>query len=161
MNVRESAGIALASLRANKLRSFLTLLGVIIGVSSVISVLSLVEGLNRFVSDQLMSAGSNVFTVDKVGLGLEWNTVRDRMKRRDLTPDDAAAIARLCPHVAESAAERSAMASARAAGRTMNGVGVRGVEPGYMELTDLAIDRARPCGCGGTCVPARRTTSSW
>ena len=146
MNTRESAGIALASLRANKLRSFLTLLGVIIGVSSVISVLSLVEGLNRFVSDQLMSAGSNVFTVDKVGLGLEWNTVRDRMKRRDLTPDDAAAIARLCPHVAESAAERSAVASARAAGHTMNGVGVRGVEPGYMELTDLAIDRGRPIG---------------
>ena len=43
MNPRESAGIALASLRANKLRSFLTLLGTIIGVMSVIAVLSFVE----------------------------------------------------------------------------------------------------------------------
>src|SRR5262245_29161138 len=156
MNVRESAGIALASLRSNKLRSFLTLLGVIIGVSSVISVLSLVEGLNHFVSDQLMSAGSNVFTVDKIGLALEFNTVRDRAKRRDLTSDDAAAIARLCPHVAAAAAERTSAASARAAGRTLAGVAVRGVEPGYMELSDLAIARGRPIGetdaADGVCV---------
>ncbi|TMQ50866.1 MAG: ABC transporter permease, partial [Candidatus Eisenbacteria bacterium] len=110
MNVRESAGIALASLRSNKLRSFLTLLGVIIGVSSVIAVLSLVQGLNRFVSDQLMSAGSNVFTLDKIGLALEFNTVRDRLKRRDLTSDDAAAIALLSPHVSVAAAEREGVA---------------------------------------------------
>jgi putative ABC transport system permease protein len=146
MNVRESAGIALASLRANKLRSVLTLLGVIIGVSSVIAVLSLVDGLNHFVSNQLMSAGSNVFTVDKVGLALEFNTVRDRLRRRDLTSDDAAAIARLCPHVAAAAAERTDVSSARAAGRSLAGVGVRGVEPGYMELTDLTIARGRAIG---------------
>ena len=146
MNVRESAGIALASLRSNKLRSFLTLLGVIIGVSSVIAVLSLVQGLNRFVSDQLMSAGSNVFTLDKIGLALEFNTVRDRLKRRDLTSDDAAAIALLSPHVSVAAAEREGVASARAVGRALAGVGVRGVEPGYMELTDLSIARGRAIG---------------
>src|SRR6266545_3552727 len=118
MNARESAGIALQSLRANKLRSFLTLLGVIIGVSSVIAVISLVQGLNRFVAGQLMSAGSNVFTLDKVGLGLDWNTVRDRLRRRDLVAEDAAAIARIGRHVAAAGAERGAAARARAeAGR--------------------------------------------
>jgi len=63
MNARESAGIALAALRANKLRSLLTLLGVIIGVSSVIAVMSLVEGLNRYVTAQLVQSGSDVFAV--------------------------------------------------------------------------------------------------
>src|SRR5262249_5331374 len=139
MNVRESAGIALASLRANKLRSFLTLLGVIIGVSSVIAVLSLVDGLNHFVSDQLMSAGSNVFTVDKIGLALEFNTVRDRAKRRDLTSDDAAAIGLLCPHVADAAAERTSAASARAAGRTLAGGAGGGGGPGDTERAPLAV----------------------
>ena len=67
MNLRESAGIALTALRANKMRSFLTLLGTIIGVASVIAVLSLVEGLNRYVSEKLVQAGSNVFWVDKYG----------------------------------------------------------------------------------------------
>ncbi|HEY2954613.1 MAG TPA: ABC transporter permease [Candidatus Eisenbacteria bacterium] len=158
MNARESAGIALQSLRANKLRSVLTLLGVIIGVSSVIAVMSLVQGLNRFVAGQLMSAGSNVFTVDKVGLGLDWNTVRDRLKRRDLVPEDAAAIARTGRHVAAAGAERHAPARLRAGGRTLAGVDVRGVEPDYLQLTDLTIARGRAIGAAdvvgreGVCV---------
>src|SRR5438046_10006461 len=81
MNVRESAGIALASLRSNKLRSFLTLLGVIIGVSSVIAVMSLVQGLNQYVARQLTSSGSNVFTVDRVGLTFDRLVFQDRLKR--------------------------------------------------------------------------------
>src|SRR5439155_14840629 len=67
MNLRESTGIALGALRANKLRSFLTLLGTIIGVMSVIAVLSFVEGLNRYVSQKLLNAGANVFWVDSYG----------------------------------------------------------------------------------------------
>ena len=67
MNLRESVGIALGGVRANKLRSFLTLLGIIIGVASVIAVVSFVEGLNRFVPQKLLNAGANVFQVDKYG----------------------------------------------------------------------------------------------
>ena len=52
MNLRESAGIALGAVRANKLRSFLTLLGTSIGVASVIGVISVVKELNQFVSDK-------------------------------------------------------------------------------------------------------------
>ena len=68
MNLRESVGIALGALRANKMRSFLTLLGTIIGVASVIAVVSFVEGMNRYVSQKLLNAGANVFWVDKWGL---------------------------------------------------------------------------------------------
>ena len=56
MNLRESVGIALSGIRANKLRSFLTLLGTIIGVASVISVVSFVEGMNRYVTDKILNA---------------------------------------------------------------------------------------------------------
>ena len=80
MNLRESAGIALAALRANKLRSMLTLLGTIIGVMSVITVLSFVEGLNRFVSEKLLNAGANVFWVDPYGFVTSqeaWELVKD------------------------------------------------------------------------------------
>src|SRR5205085_23797 len=64
---RESVGIALGALRANKLRSFLTLLGTIIGVTAVIFVVSIVQGLNAYVTDKLLQAGSNVFYVDQFG----------------------------------------------------------------------------------------------
>ncbi|MFI5372887.1 MAG: ABC transporter permease, partial [Candidatus Eisenbacteria bacterium] len=93
MNLRESAGIALTALRAQKLRSFLTLLGVIIGVSSVIAVMSLVQGLNQYVARQLTSSGSNVFSVDKVGLAFDDLTYNDRMRRPDLTRAQAALVA--------------------------------------------------------------------
>jgi len=46
LNIKESLSIALASLRANKLRTFLTLLGIIIGVLTIIAVVSIIQGLN-------------------------------------------------------------------------------------------------------------------
>ncbi|MBI1799118.1 MAG: ABC transporter permease [Candidatus Eisenbacteria bacterium] len=146
MNARESAGIALGALRANKLRSLLTLLGVIIGVSSVIAVMSVVQGLDHYVSTQLVQAGSDVFNVDKVGLEFDFTKIAERSRRRDLTPDDAAAIARSAPHVQAAVAERDATAPVRRGARGLTGVTVRGVEPGYLEVNDLPLARGRPIG---------------
>ena len=85
MNLRESSGIALGALRANKLRSFLTLLGTIIGVMSVITVLSFVEGLNRYVSEKLLSQGANVFSVDKYGFITSQEAFDEVKDRPDVT----------------------------------------------------------------------------
>lgn len=59
----ESVRSALASIRAHRLRSFLTSLGIIIGVASVITVISLIQGLSKSVSDQFMGLGGNGLTV--------------------------------------------------------------------------------------------------
>src|SRR5262245_55936502 len=119
MNARESAGIALEALRANKLRSFLTLVGVIIGVSSVIAGMSLVQGLDRYVSTQLVAAGSNVFTIDKVGAEFDFTKIQEKLKRRDLTVEDAAAIARAGAHVEAAVAVRSTFAPVRHGNRSL------------------------------------------
>ncbi len=100
MNLRESAGIALGAIRANKLRSFLTLLGTIIGVASVIAVVSFVEGLNRFVADKVLQAGSNVFYVDKWGFITSQEAWEEAQKRPDVTIDDADALRRGVSHAA-------------------------------------------------------------
>ncbi len=55
IELKESAGVAFQALRANKLRSLLTLLGTIIGVTAVIAVISLVQGMNHYVSDRLLA----------------------------------------------------------------------------------------------------------
>ena len=81
MDFRESAGIALGALRANKLRSFLTLLGTIIGVTSVIAIISLVQGLNRYVTDKLLAAGRERVQVDKFGFILADDEFREALKR--------------------------------------------------------------------------------
>jgi len=63
VSLKEPMLIALETLRAHKLRSFLTLLGVILSVSTLIVVVSMVEGANKYVSDKVANFGSNVFLV--------------------------------------------------------------------------------------------------
>jgi len=144
MNLRESAGVALAALRVHKMRSFLTLLGVIIGVSSVIAVMSLVQGLNQYVAKQLMSSGSNVFTVDRIGIVFDELEFRDRLKRPELTRAHAALVARNAPHVAAAVAQRQASARLRRGSKSLRSVRVTGVEPGYLLVNDLPVGRGRP-----------------
>ncbi len=66
MEFKEAVKIALQSLWANKLRSVLTLLGVVIGVTSVIAVVTLVNGANTYVTTKFASYGADVFTVSKM-----------------------------------------------------------------------------------------------
>jgi len=143
MNVRESAAVAIDALRANRLRSFLTLTGVIIGVSSVIAVISLVQGLDRYVSSQLASSGSNVFSIDKVGVEFDFTKITEKERRRDLTPEDAEAVAR-APHVEAAVAERGTVVRARRGNRSLIRVQLRGMQPGYLLVNDLPVERGRP-----------------
>ena len=78
MNLRESVGIALGGIRANKLRSFLTLLGTIIGVASVIAVVSFVEGMNRFVTHEAAQRRRERVRGRQVRLHHQPGGVRDR-----------------------------------------------------------------------------------
>ena len=86
----ESARSALYSIFAHRLRSFLTTLGIIIGVTSVIAVVSMTQGMNAFISDAFSSLGSNSLTVES------YTPFEDRMKgfRARLTPDDLELIER-------------------------------------------------------------------
>ncbi len=61
----EAVRIATASLWAHKLRSVLTLLGVVIGVTSVIAVVSIVNGMNRYVAEKVFNLGADVFLVNR------------------------------------------------------------------------------------------------
>jgi len=143
MNLRESAGIALSALRANKLRSFLTLLGTIIGVMSVIAVLSFVEGLNRFVSDKLLASGSNVFYVDKYGFITsqeQFDAVKDRP---DITIEDADALRGGVAHAKLVIAQTNAGVVARWHNKEIKGIQLRGRSPGYEIVDDLQLDVGR------------------
>src|SRR5229473_6930726 len=63
ISLKEPALIALETLRTHKLRSFLTLLGVILSVSTLIVVVSLIEGTNRYISNRVANFGANVFLI--------------------------------------------------------------------------------------------------
>jgi len=143
MNLRESMGIALGALRANKLRSFLTLLGTIVGVGSVIFVLSVVEGLNQYVSGKILGAGSNVFWVDKIGAAMNDEQFEDAMKRPDITLDDAEALRDGVRHAAMVVAAGGATVPVRHRDKVARGVDLSGRGPGYEVVEDLTIAKGR------------------
>ncbi len=89
MSFGEAAKIAMASLWAHKLRTVLTLLGVVIGVTSVIAVVSLIGGLNAYVADKVFNLGADVFLVSRGPLvTLNVDDYMKTQKRRKLKMDD-------------------------------------------------------------------------
>jgi len=100
---RESIKMALDTLRANKLRSGLTILGIVIGVTTVITISSVINGLNKRVSDYITSMGSNVFWVFHMPMiGIRPTT--EMLTRKKLNLEDALAL-RALPHVVAVDAE--------------------------------------------------------
>jgi len=96
MNYVESMWIALSSLRANKLRTFLTLLGVIVGVSTVITVVSIIQGMNNYVISTISRAGADNFRIDKYGIITSREEFIAALRRKDLTLDDMNAVRDHC-----------------------------------------------------------------
>jgi putative ABC transport system permease protein len=92
---RESVTLALETLRANKLRSGLTILGIVIGVTTVITISSVINGVNRRVSDWITSLGSNVLWVFHMPL-IGVNPTTEMLTRRKLNLDDVLALCAAC-----------------------------------------------------------------
>jgi len=97
VTIVEGIRIALLSLWANKLRSVLTLLGVVIGIAAVIAVVTFVNGINGYVAEKIFNLGANSFIVSK-----QPNVVTDvdefieANKHKDLTMDEYRAVAEGC-----------------------------------------------------------------
>jgi putative ABC transport system permease protein len=97
MNIAEGIRIALASLWANKLRSVLTLLGIVIGVAAVIAVVTFVDGINAYVAEKVFRLGADVFIVGKSsGVITNVDQFLESQKRKNLTLDDFHAVAEGC-----------------------------------------------------------------
>src|SRR5947209_9780326 len=97
MHLAEAIRISLLSLWANKLRSTLTLLGVVIGVAAVIAVVTFVNGINGYVAEKIFRLGADVFIVGKSsGVITNIDQYLEQMKRKDLTMDDYGVVREAC-----------------------------------------------------------------
>jgi putative ABC transport system permease protein len=95
--INEIFAMAFDSLKSNKLRSFLTLLGIVIGVMTVIGMVSVIQGLNRSFLADLESVGSDIIAVTKYEPGIQTgNRSEEERQRKDVTLDDALALEEEC-----------------------------------------------------------------
>jgi len=141
----ESFRVATASLRANKLRTGLTLIGIIVGVTAVIAVMTIINGLNATVAQTFSSQGSTVFTISK---NPQIITSREDFvkfnKRKDVTNEDAEAIGRLCTSCWRVGVAANAIETVKYANQKAENVRVRGVNPLSMfDIDGVTIDAGR------------------
>ncbi len=100
VELKNSVMMALDSLRANKFRSFLTILGVMVGVGSVIGMAAVIDGLNNAAESEVDRLGSNIIIVTKFKPGTDFDNFTDEeRKRKPITVGEAKAILDNCPSV--------------------------------------------------------------
>lgn len=97
VDIRESAWMALDTVRTNKLRSLLTILGVSVGVVTVVFMVSIIQGLNKSFAEQLEALGSNSIWATKFDPSFGHQPNSEELHRKELTLEDADAIRREAP----------------------------------------------------------------
>jgi putative ABC transport system permease protein len=145
MTILEAIRIALQSLWANKLRSALTLLGVVIGVAAVIAVVTFVNGINGYVAEKIFNLGADVFIVFKVSPAVtNVGHFLDGEKRKDLTMEDYQAVLAACRHcLYVGAAVRNLNGHVKYTEQSISDTWVQGITPSMAPIydTDLAAGR--------------------
>ncbi|HVC18436.1 MAG TPA: ABC transporter permease [Vicinamibacterales bacterium] len=141
----ESVSLALGAIWANKLRSFMTVLGNIVAVTSIIAVVSLIQGLNAAVTTAIVSqAGANAFTVSRVGVITDPDEEeRAQRSNPDVTLGDADAIRRFGEHIDAVMAQASRNAAVSYRDQTLDSVEIQGVTPDYLQFSMFDAARGR------------------
>jgi putative ABC transport system permease protein len=145
MNIAEAIRIALQSLWVNKLRSVLTLLGVVIGVAAVIAVVTFVSGINDYVAQKVFNLGADVFIIFKVSPAVtNVDHYLEGEKRKDLTMEDYQAVADACRHCDYiGAVVRNEAGHVKYAEQSISDTSVRGITPSMAPIYDTDLSAGR------------------
>jgi putative ABC transport system permease protein len=140
----EAAGIALSAIWSNKLRSFLTVLGNIVAVTSIIAVVSLIQGMNQYVTDAVITdVGADNFTVQRMPVvRTEEDEERVRNNPR-VTLDDADAIRNYADSVRAIAAQAGNGTRVTFGATTLERVRITGVSRDYIHFATFNVDQGR------------------
>jgi putative ABC transport system permease protein len=140
----EAAGIALSAIWSNKLRSFLTVLGNIVAVTSIIAVVSLIQGMNQYVTDAVITdVGADNFTVQRMPVvRTEEDEERVRNNPR-VTLDDADAIRTYADSVRAIAAQAGNGTRVTFGATTLERVRITGVSRDYIHFATFNVDQGR------------------
>ena len=145
MTFLEAIRIALQSLWANKLRSALTLLGVVIGVAAVIAVVTFVSGINGYVAEKIFNLGADVFIISKVTPVItNVDQLLEGEKRKELTMEDYQAVLETCRHCTMVGASTfNGSGHVRYGEQSISDTWIRGLTPSMAAILDLDLAYGR------------------
>ncbi|MDQ3919646.1 MAG: ABC transporter permease [Acidobacteriota bacterium] len=144
-DIRESAAMAVSTVRANKLRSSLTILGVAIGVVTLTFMVSIIQGLNKAFAEQIESLGSNTIFVSKFDPSFGRPPNDEELHRKEITQEDAEAIRQEAANAVDSVApiHRKIAADLRYEDKETDTPILFGVTPEYEYTISQYVGRGR------------------
>lgn len=148
VEVKDAVRMAFSSVRTNKFRSFLTILGVLVGVAAVISMASVIDGLNLAADREIDSMGSNIIMVSKFQPGVDHDELTEVERNRpSITIGEAEAIAANCPSVDGVAPHnyyrRPGGNDAKYKNRKFDNPNFNGTWPDYVKVRDMKLSSGR------------------
>ena len=144
MNIAEAIRIALQSLWVNKLRSVLTLLGVVIGVAAVIAVVTFVSGINDYVAQKIFNLGADVFIISKMS-PVETNVDHflAAEKRKNLIMEDYEAALEACRHCEYLGAVMRGTGGVKRGEHSISDTTLQGITPSMAQMLDTDLTSGR------------------
>lgn len=146
MSFYEAIKLAFASIRSHKLRSFLTLLGVIFGVATVIVVVSLVEGFNAYVDEKIANIGTNAFSVQRFSID-DYSSVEvlnaARRRNKDVGSDDLEALKNAGGAILDAGGKAGSTVDVRFREKKLLSVELKATTPNIEEIEKIEAKRGR------------------
>jgi len=145
ININESISMAFGTLWANKLRTFLTLLGIIIGVLTIITVVSIIQGLNKYVYTKMAFYGANDFSISKFSMiGTSLKEFKEQLKRKNLTLEDMRLLRTRCKSCVMVGANISTSRTVKFRNQSLKNAEIRGITYlDHMIGTVIELERGR------------------
>ena len=143
MDARELFATSFRSLGSHKLRSGLTFLGVIIGVMTIVAVVSVISGLNDFVATNLVNLNPDVLVFTKFGILRSRSEFLQANHRKSITMADCKLVESNCRSCAAVGAQANQTASVKAGRRKLGGVGITGYTANADSMLNLDLEAGR------------------
>jgi putative ABC transport system permease protein len=142
----ETLRLALDALRTHKLRSFLTLIGVILAVTTLVAVMSVVAGLNGYVAERIANLGANVYVVDRFGIITSNDAWEKAQKRPAITMEEFEGLRETVKTANHVAAIEGNSSDVRSGNELLEDVNIRGVTPNYSDVRNIGVSAGRFLG---------------
>jgi putative ABC transport system permease protein len=139
----ETLRIAATALRAHKMRSFLTLLGVIIGVMTVVTVVSIISGLNNYISEKVFQLNPDVYAVTQFGIITSREQYLEAIKRKPIDWNDFVAVKDHCNLCEMTGASLGTNSNVKRLAQRLTNVRTSGVTSNMAELQNLDLEAGR------------------
>ena len=139
----ETIRIALTALRANKLRSFLTLLGVIIGVTTIVSVVSVISGLNNYVGERVLQLNPDVFIITKFGLITNRQDFLAALRRKNIDMNDVRAVQQRCANCGAIGSGIESSQTVKRLSKHLSSVDIYGCTANLVQLYNIEVEAGR------------------